>query len=397
MRIRILSIRTERKFMLYFIAVFMIFFVLYHLPYWILSCIRTFEMQASMKVDAFLRHKKSEPFFNREQWESYSHSRSSLLSPMAIPNNTATSHHLLTLFTTIKPSEERRTLHENTLRFWASLLPAVQPVLFYTEDEEPAFRARAEDMGWLVYKAPRLNQGLPIIKDMFEFVQNNVNTTAYFYGYANSDILFPVELCEVLMNILQMRANWIAERGLLLVGRRTDVLLSDLNNFDPPFSSNDLETKFTHMQEGSDLSLDYFITSHDKGFPFKELPDLVVGKPGWDNYLMTRALDHKLLTVDCSKVVRALHQTRDFSNHDIGWKSDKVCMNRDMLGFFYILKGSSECAEYYFTRKKNANITIPLQLHWRFWKNLFCYDRYLRYFSHYKSCQAVIFDKNNHK
>ena len=90
---------------------------------------------------------------------------------------------LLLLFTTFKETSLRSSINNNTIEYWSLLRPWVQPLLF-VENNYPnnSLAKHAKERGWLVYRAPTLRKGIPILRDMFLRAEQLVKpTTNYRY------------------------------------------------------------------------------------------------------------------------------------------------------------------------------------------------------------------------
>ncbi len=64
--------------------------------------------------------------------------------------------------------------------------------------------------------------------------------------------------------------------------------------------------------------IDYFVFS--RGLYYQQIPEFVVGRPGWDNWLLWYPLSIGVPVVDASRVVRAVHQNHDYGYHPEGEK-----------------------------------------------------------------------------
>ena len=56
------------------------------------------------------------------------------------------------------------------------------------------------------------------------------------------------------------------------------------------------------------------------GLYYQHIPEFVVGRPGWDNWLLWYPLSIGVPVVDVSRVVRAVHQNHDYGYHPEGEK-----------------------------------------------------------------------------
>lgn len=221
--------------------------------------------------------------------------------------NTSTNNGpVLTLFTTfaahLHSDSEKLIVHNNTLVNWASFKPALNLILF---TNDTYWTKVAKQIGWDVI--PPLHDekngtNPPVLKDLFHIAMKRYDTT--WFGYMNADILFTSDLISNL-DFFSKKYNTRSTR-ILLTGRRTNVdNLTELN----PLSE-------TSIREGAEKygklyredAEDFFITT--KSFPWKQLIPVVVGRPGYDNWLVGEARCRLNTTVvDVTQTFLAFHQT----------------------------------------------------------------------------------------
>ena len=94
---------------------------------------------------------------------------------------------LVTMFTTIKASPFRKSIHENTINNWAAL--GIGRFLF-VDNQTKDWAGKAYNAGWSIDYLPssHLRHNVPIIRRMFQTMETTVDTP--FIGYANADIVF---------------------------------------------------------------------------------------------------------------------------------------------------------------------------------------------------------------
>lgn len=207
---------------------------------------------------------------------------------------------VLTLFTTVRDVELRRNIQNNTLHNWASLRPAVLPVLFTAPNDTREWQEMSSGLGWIVESAPRTRSGVPILKDMFKFVSRKHPSP--FLGFANADNLFGTSLIHTLSELNSLSP--IHKRVSLITGRRRNVPENLLEGYTPQY----VEILASNLSLYSKRAQDYFITSHRAGFCWGGVPDFVVGRIGYDNWLMVRAQQWNVTLVDASDTITVLHQ-----------------------------------------------------------------------------------------
>ena len=207
------------------------------------------------------------------------------------------------IFTTLRDVNTRLQVHNNTLANWSGLLPFVQPILFIFPWDHPIWIRAALDQVWKVERSVRTRSGIPVLKDMFKFVASKHRSP--FLGFANADDLFGVSLIRTLLQVSGSNYNVIHDRVSLIVGRR--------RNVDELYVGNDVtgmevDRKGKSMRPFHGLAQDYFIVSRHSGFCWDNVPGFVVGRYGYDNWLITMAQQWNVTPVDASATITVLHQ-----------------------------------------------------------------------------------------
>lgn len=253
---------------------------------------------------------------------------------------------LVTIFTTFVNSAHKAPVYVNTIRVWALLLPHVQPVLYYVPGEE-RLKAIARLHGWRVYRSPRianlsLGEHVPVLRHMFMHAQR-LHARSTFFAFANADIVFDASLVRTL-RALESRSA--ALPGMLVVGQRINYKMAPLEAID------DLRGVRSRARRGllfSGRAQDYFIMTRD-GMPFHSMPDFVVGRVGYDNWLVATAIRNLVPVIDATRTLTALHQT-DADGNFAGNRRRRGLtgmVNYALAGldFNYSL-GDTECAPMY--------------------------------------------------
>ena len=281
---------------------------------------------------------------------------------------------VLTLFTTFKESHSKLYIHRNTIRNWGLLSPDVIPVLFIDWNISSSVVDYARQWKWHIFPAPRMsNSGIPVLRHMFLEAQRLFNTT--FYAYANGDILFDRNLTDTLHELKRLQKN---VTNILVVGRRLNWKIqwqqnvSKLEEIGRYAKSAKLFTPYAQ---------DYFISSRN-GYPWSTIPDFVVGRINYDNWLVVTAMKKKIPLVDATKTITALHQT-DFRGNREGFEAPtEKYFNVNLAGRnFPFHAGYTSCAHFStgrynglfaieetkFNGNKCVDVTIPYirnPFHW---------------------------------
>lgn len=206
---------------------------------------------------------------------------------------------LLTLFTTVSVSESRQPIFQNTLRNWIKFKPYVMPVLFADDQNS---RDLATENGWSVLTIPKVAEnGLPVLKFMFKKAAESF--CSKFYGYANADILFTSTLTETLTAV---DYSDFMKNVTFLTGRRTNVM--DIASDETQELLRLTSAARNRGQLFQVSAEDYFITG--SGYNWDEGPEVVVGSLAYDNWLVFAARSNQHPTIDCTKTILAVHQSR---------------------------------------------------------------------------------------
>jgi len=169
------------------------------------------------------------------------------------------------------------------------------------------------------------------------FISSFNVTSTPLYLYANADILFDFGLIETTLALLcAMKKeasktdgnnikNGLFEKGIFVSGQRTNIPFNNLRLIDPG-------SLYTYRKQGrlfTDNAEDYFMmttgvvikpnqstlglltpTNSTGHFMWDKVPDFVIGRPGYDNWLVAQALRWNVtLSIDFTRTVLAIHQT----------------------------------------------------------------------------------------
>ncbi|XP_050398424.1 uncharacterized protein LOC126816198 [Patella vulgata] len=228
------------------------------------------------------------------------------LKILSDPKENRSAELLLVLFTTWKMDPDKTTVHTNTFLNWKKFKPHVQPVVF---SNESAVIAQAIEYGWkylpLLHMSP---YNVPILKYMYIQIKHKYRSR--FYAYVNSDILFDDGLIKTITAV-NSAPSLPKNEPLLIIGQRTNVLnvtLAESSTFQKLHSISKRGQLFATNAE------DYFITDHS--FPWETIPELAIGLPTYDNWLVLFARTGNMTVIDCTATMLAVHQTTKKGNKE---------------------------------------------------------------------------------
>ncbi len=271
------------------------------------------------------------------------------------PDYTCCNSSVLTLFTTFRDSDARRNIHNTTLRNWASLRPALLPVLFLSPDTGLSWPRLASQLGWRVEEAPRLKSGVPVLKSMFQLVLEKYPSP--FVGFANADNIFGPSLLHTLHQLGTNNESLVHSRMSLVVGRRKNLPENKVPNIDT--SSQFVDNVGPRVRTFRENAQDYFIVSRRSGYCWKSVPNFVVGRVGFDNWLVVKAQMWNISLIDATNTINDVHLVGKDGVRS-GWRinqGQEKYLNRGVAGKFNYKSGLTGCAYWRTVKKKEKQFS----------------------------------------
>jgi hypothetical protein len=232
---------------------------------------------------------------------------------------------MLTLFTTPKPFIGHiNVIQRNALRSWQKIHTDVEILLFGDDAGAPEVCA---ELGIRHVPHVRKNRyGTKYLASIYDQAQE----------LARHDLLCHVNCDILLLDDFQRAVERVAPASepFLLAGRRWDVDIREPLRFQDPSWQHDVRklALYTNRQRPSQW-IDYF--AFRRGLFHKQIPEFVIGRPGWDNWLLWYARHSGARLIDASAVVLAVHQNHDYGYHPEGekgvWEGEEAQENYAML------------------------------------------------------------------
>ena len=230
---------------------------------------------------------------------------------------------MLTFFSTAKPFRGHTAIiQRNALQSWKLLCPDAEIILFGNDE---GARKVCDELGLRHEPEIIVNaSGTKRLDSIFGRAQQIAAKN--LLCYANCDIVLTKDFRGALEQLLE----W--QRQFLMVGRRWDTdILAPID-----FSSQTWEQEIVARARGEGCqrfyhNIDYFL------FPrglYAEIPPLVIGRIGWDHWLVGKAHALGAAVVDVSDRVCAVHQNHDYGYHPQGmagvWNDDEARRNIEL-------------------------------------------------------------------
>ena len=232
---------------------------------------------------------------------------------------------MLTLFTTAKPFRDHiKVIQLNALRSWQQLHPDVEILLF--GDDAGAADVCSELGIRHIPEVRKNSHGTKHLWSMYDQAQELARHK--ILCHVNCDILLLEGFCQAFETVSQGSSRF------LMAGRRWDVDIRkplDFSAADWRKQARDLAL-VTGRQRPAQW-IDYFV--FPRGLFYRKIPEFVIGRPGWDNWLLWHARASGAVVVDASSVICAVHQNHDYSYHSEGekgvWEGEEAQQNYRLL------------------------------------------------------------------
>tara|TARA_Y100000591_G_scaffold261818_1_gene234648 strand:+ start:4805 stop:5713 length:909 start_codon:yes stop_codon:yes gene_type:complete len=225
---------------------------------------------------------------------------------------------MITIFCTPKNFEGIfKIIQINAIRSWRSLSKDIEIIIF---GKSIGARKIANEVSAIYYPDVKCSKnGVPLLSDLF----HKANKIASFdiLLFINSDILLPKNILYPIKNINDKFSKF------LLVGHRWDLKVEKLIDFNEEIAASSFwKMSEKESKKGSPAAIDYFVFRKNS---LKKTPDFVVGRPGYDNWLIWYARRNFIPVVDVSEEVTAIHQSHHYNFHNL--KNDPKIFDRDKI------------------------------------------------------------------
>jgi hypothetical protein len=241
---------------------------------------------------------------------------------------------MLTVFSTAKPFHGHSGIIQwNALKSWTLLHPNAEVILFGDED---GAAETCRDLGIRHEPQVRRNEnGTKYLNYIFdrarEISRHNI------LCYANCDIMLGSDFRAA----LELTSRTYSE--FLMIGRRWDTNITEPWDFEQADWDRRLRSfALCNGRQNGPSWVDYFCFSRDLYYG-KMLPFLI-GRDGWDPWLIWFARKSKVRLIDASRIVVAVHQ-----NHDYAYLRQGTAALHGKAEVEYNLSRGDDAAFHYYT------------------------------------------------
>lgn len=229
---------------------------------------------------------------------------------------------MITIFTTAKPFVGKVRISQlNALRSWKALHSEIEVVLF---GDGEGYEEVAKELNLVrIRDVQTSDRGTPLISSMFELAA--LKGRYPIQAYANCDIILMKDFLEA--------AGKIDFERFMMVGQRWDIEVDEEIDFKDKQWQKRLKKRIRPENLHPPTGTDYFLFR--RGI-WKDLPPMVVGRAGYDNWLIYSCRSKGITVVDASDVVTAVHQNHDYSHlakgKDEAWTGSEAQSNITLSG-----------------------------------------------------------------
>jgi hypothetical protein len=247
---------------------------------------------------------------------------------------------MISFFTTPKPFLGHiGIIQRNALQSWTRIHPQAEVILF--GDEQGAAEA-ARDLGLRhVPEVKRNEHGTKFLSPIFDTAQDLACHPCVCY--VNCDILLLSDFRIAVERVMSLGGPF------LMAGQRWDTDITapidfSVGDWEAAVRRQALEANHQRPPQW----IDYF--AFTRGLYSRNTPPFVIGRPGWDNWLVWHVRASGARVVDATVVVQAVHQNHDYSYHPEGaagvWQGEEAQRNYALLDggrCFATLENATHC------------------------------------------------------
>ena len=184
--------------------------------------------------------------------------------------------------------------------------------------------------------------GSPLLKDAIQSINSVARNDIILF--INTDIVYVDGIKRTIDVVLNNFDKYF------IVGRRVDYDI----DYEISFNEEDYKEKLITMYKNGDIhglsGLDYWM------FPknlFNKIPDFVIGKPGYDNWLLAESKRKSIPVIDASNAIRILHQNHYYPQKKLdSYKIEYDENIKKAEGLFSSLRNSDFVVDNSFILKK---------------------------------------------
>ena len=224
---------------------------------------------------------------------------------------------VITLFSAPKPFTDPHIamIQYNAIQSW-TLLSDVEVILL---GEETGLAEAARELGVKhIPDVARNDSGTPLISSMFQFARDaSQRSNSDLLCIINADMILMPDFIEAAKQVLSTSRFKRDLQNFVMLSQRWDMDITAPLEFAAGWERQLVSTVRTQGQLHRPAGSDFFL------FPrscYQDIPNFVIGRAGWDNWMIYKARKEKWPVIDCAPSVMIVHQNHDYA-HLPGGKS----------------------------------------------------------------------------
>ena len=220
---------------------------------------------------------------------------------------------MITFFTTFKDFKGKNRINQfNAIRSWLALGKDIEVIIF---SESEGVETVLTDPRIKYIKDVQLHDDrIPLIGPMFN--EADRISKHKICCFINGDII----VTELFKNTL-IELDQKLKKNYLLVGQKANVDVNEELVFDKGWEARFHQKHAAHYEEKLH-GMDYFVFPKGQYANYK-FPTLLVGRVGWDLWMVYHARLEKIKSVDITPTIKPIHQNHDYK-HKINNKAKRA-------------------------------------------------------------------------
>ena len=204
---------------------------------------------------------------------------------------------MITLFATTKDfTGIYKTIQMNALKSWRSISNDIEIIIF---GDSKGSKEAAEEVGAeYIPNVKCSDRETPLLSDLFQ--QADEKAKYSILTFINADIILPENFFDEVMTVSKCFNKF------LMVGHRWDMDVDDIIEFENDNEQNNFwERVKINSEKHACSGIDYFVYKRNQ---WKKLPDFIIGRPGFDNWLIWKARRKLFPVIDGTESIQVVHQ-----------------------------------------------------------------------------------------
>ena len=259
---------------------------------------------------------------------------------------------MLTFITSPKPFRGHiGIIQRNAIQSWKLVDENAEVILF---GEEEGVEETARELG--VRFAPQVKRnafGTPYLASILDGGRELTGNA--LLCYVNCDIILLSDFRDALERLVALNSSF------LMAGQRWDTEVKEPLDFSRlDWQASVRQRALAANRQRAPRWIDYFVFSRD--LYAQKTPPLVIGRAGFDNWMLWYARSAGARVVDVSQVVLAIHQNHDYAHHPQGEKG--IYDGEEARQNFALMQGGCYATLENATHRLTPSGLRPNYFHW---------------------------------